>query len=597
MCMDNGTFVELDILRDIARRLASAKHNCKGSIVEETTRLYGWSKGTLYRKLKKIGFDSGRKTRTDAGKTSVTEEALLTLEGLRDSGIRKNGKVTMGTPVAREIALTNGLDANVSASTLNRLFRARATSTKQLKQDTPSVIMRSLHPNHVHQVDPSLCVLYYAPDGTQHMMEADKFYKNKLENYNKVKLKCWRYTMTDHFSNAVVVKYYAALGENVVSLFDFLCYAWEDNDKIIHGAPGLLYWDKGSANGAHAIRNFLDQLEVEHLTHKPGKARAKGSVEGANNLVETQFECRLKIEPVDSVEELNQQARSWMIAYNSNTIKYQDTRLKRKGMREPVARFALWQMIRKEQVRLLPNRDICQALLTAKPQTRIVDDNLMITFVHPNIGKSAPYSLAHCEGIIKGIKVMVCALVYGDAAVKVTVDTPLGEQLQHKVTPEAFDPVTGLPLSGPVFGQNYQRHADTQVEQSKKALNQHAYPNRTAEEIEKAKNKQQAPFDGKLVAHSHLAEQAASGPAYMKKPGKVIAPASIPQVTDKTLSNMALRIWMKERTPRDFTPDELVWLKGLGEVQESQLHDLLQQLKDGIAEQATTVTPPILKAI
>jgi len=597
MGMDNAAFVELDILREIAQRLDSAKHGGKGEVLREVTRLYGWSQGTLYRKLKEIGFNSGRKTRKDAGTTQVSEEALLTLEGLRDSGIRKNGKVTMDTPVAREIALTNGLDADVSSSTLNRLFRARHTSTKQLKQDTPSVKMRSLHPNHVHQVDPSLCVLYYAPDGSQHMMEADKFYKNKLENYNKVKLKCWRYTLTDHFSNSVVVKYYAAQGENTTNLFDFLCYAWTEDGKVIHGAPQLLYWDKGSANGAHAIRNFLDQLEIEHLTHQAGNARAKGSVEGGNNLVEKQFECRLKVEPVESVEELNQQARAWMIAYNSNTIKHQDTRLKRKGMREPVARFALWQMIRKEQLRLLPNRDICQALLTAKPVTRTVDNDLMITFVHPNIGKSMPYSLRHCEGVVIGMEVKVSAFIYGEAFIKATVKTPLGEELHHKVAPEEFDQISGMPLNGPVFGQSYQTQADTQVEKAKKAINQHAYPNRTQEEIQKAKDKQHAPFDGKLVAHSHLAKQAAGGPAFMKKPGETITPASISVTEDKTLTNMALRLWMKKRTPRDFTEAELEWLKGLGEVKESQLSDLLQQLRDGIADQAAPTAPPILKVV
>ena len=74
--------------------------------------------------------------------------------------------------------------------------------------------LRSLHPNHVHQIDPSLCLLYYTPGGKQHLMTESKFYKNKLDAYAKVKLKCWRYVRYDHASGVVDVRYYEAEGEN-----------------------------------------------------------------------------------------------------------------------------------------------------------------------------------------------------------------------------------------------------------------------------------------------------------------------------------------------------------------------------------------------
>ncbi|MCD2164674.1 hypothetical protein [Comamonas koreensis] len=68
----------------------------------------------------------------------------------------------------------------------------------------------------------------------------------------------------------------------------------------------------------HAIKSLLASLEVEAITHEAGNSRAKGGVENANNIVETQFESRLRFEPVNSVAELNATAQAWAEAYNAN---------------------------------------------------------------------------------------------------------------------------------------------------------------------------------------------------------------------------------------------------------------------------------------
>ena len=58
---------------------------------------------------------------------------------------------------------------------------------KQLNAPTPHTDMRSLHPNHVHLVDVSTCIQYYLDDGGMKIMRQDEFYKNKFENFKKVK--------------------------------------------------------------------------------------------------------------------------------------------------------------------------------------------------------------------------------------------------------------------------------------------------------------------------------------------------------------------------------------------------------------------------
>ncbi|WP_172449392.1 DDE-type integrase/transposase/recombinase [Bowmanella denitrificans] len=575
--------VELDVLRALIAQLGGARHGEKGKILKDAAALYGWSMPTLYRKLEDMGWRSGRKRRVDAGQSSVDDQTMTVLESLRVQSVRKNGKLTMPTTVARGIAINNGYQVDVTPSTLNRLMRRRGTSNQALRTDSPHTRVRSLHPNHVHQVDPSLCLVYYLGDGKQYIMEADQFYKNKLENYAKVKLKCWRYVLVDHYSATMAVRYYAAAGENTRNLFDFLCFAWQkDSTKVLHGVPKILYWDKGSANTSPAIKHFLDQLDVQHLTHEAGKARAKGAVEGANNLVETQFECRLKFEPVDNVDQLNAAAATWCHAYNANCIPGQDTRLSRKGMATPLARYGLWQTIRKEHLRLLPNEDICRALLTSKPQERTVAANLTISFRHPHLGKSAEYSLRDCAGVQVGMKVLVAPLVYSAADIRVDINLADGSHQVHHIGPEQFDSLSGMPVAGPVFGENYAAAPDTDVERRKKAADRAAYPDLNDQDIAKAKAKQKTPFNGQIKAHSYLQDAASQTPAYMQKTGSQIEPTAIPKPQQRMVSRVQMKMWLLGKLFRDFTADELAWLNSLEDVAEQDLETILSQIRDGV---------------
>jgi hypothetical protein len=572
-----------DELRRIAEQLDNCPHGKKSTILASVKAHFGWSTDTLYRKLKDIGWDSGKAKRSDAGKTSVSEQALSMMEAMRMQSVRKNGKTTMHTPVAKSILSQNGHDINVSVSTINRLSRLRSTTDGDMKRASPSTIVRSLHPNHVHQVDPSLCVLYYMPNGEQRIMESDQFYKNKLDSYNKVKLKCWRYVLTDHTSNTIIVKYYATEGENSTNLWDFLCYAWaKQKGRVFYGVPQILYWDKGSANTSGPIRNALDQLDVKHLTHEKGRARAKGSVEGANNNVEIQFECRLKLEPVDNVDQLNAAVEHWYNAYNSNSIKGQDTRLNRPGMRQPAPRYGLWQTIKAAQLRELPNEDICKTLLASTPVERQIEPNLTISFVHPKVRKSCTYSLRDCAHALVGKKVLVSALVYSQADVRITLTLSDGSKALHDLSPVVYDELYGMPLDAPVFGENYIAMPDTDVEKRKKVGDKLAYPDLDEAAIQKAKDKQLAPFGGTINAHSFLAQQAAAAPGFMQKQGTPIVPPSTIVADERSYDRLDIKDWLHKRLMRDFEAHEVEWLNKFTTVKQSELNGILEQIRAGV---------------
>jgi len=144
----------------------------------------------------------------------------------------------------------------------------------------------------VWQVDASMCVIFYLPKQGLQIMPEGVFYKNKPLNIERVaQERVWRYVVTDHYSGTLYVRYVQTAGETSENLAETFLQAIqkrEQNDPM-HGVPNNLMMDLGSANTSHLFLNLLKNLGVTPLVHKPGNSRAKGQVEQAQQLVETQF--------------------------------------------------------------------------------------------------------------------------------------------------------------------------------------------------------------------------------------------------------------------------------------------------------------------
>ncbi|UZR27457.1 hypothetical protein [Methylococcus mesophilus] len=531
----------LDQFRALARRLDAAPHRQRGELIQGFLAEHGWADANrVYRGLRKVGWSSGRKTRSDAGSTALDEQVLRELGAAIRPGIRKNGKVTMEVPNAISLMASNGRAIPVGASRVRTLLRRAHLDARSAALDTPHVPMSSLYPNHVHQTDPSLCLLYYAPNGEQRVLRDEEIHRNKPAWVERIgNLKCWRYVLTDHMSSVVIVRYYQAKGETQTNLYDFLLYAWRQLDALgcpFHGVPELLVWDKGSDAGG-AIHNALRALQVETWAHARGQARAKGQVECANNIVEKLFESRLKFEPVRNVDELNTAAEAWYRAFNANAIPHYDSRLKRIGLAQPQARYALWQTIRQEQLRTLPDDELCRYLLTAEPEPRKVRatgaGGLTVSFRHPSAKQSLVYDLSGIAGVFRDMTVTVSPLVYGANQVLVTIADYKGDEQTHVIDPVAFEQTSGFRADAPVFGQEFRALRDTPIEEAAKTADRTAYPGRSDEEIEKAKARNAAPFGG-LNAHSHLREVYV--PEYMKRRGEVVEVAHPVRVAEQILT-------------------------------------------------------------
>ena len=557
----------LQSLLDLKARLQAAPHGGQRALVEDFAAHVGKSPATVYKWLADdVGYHSGRKPRSDAGATRLAPAALQFVAAAKTESIRANGKATMGTPVAMNIAAANGIEINVSESRMQTLLRQRHMQPGQLRKARNTQQMRSEHPNHVHQIDPSLCLLFYM-GGKQRIMRDDEFYKNKLDAVAKIKLKVWRYVRYDHFSGALDVCYFEAAGENQGVLFEFLMHTWGKHAvRLSHGLPRLLLWDKGSANTSHGIQRLLDALGVQHETHAAGHSWAKGGVENANNIVETHFESRLRFEPVETVEQLNAAAQAWLRDYSANAIQHVDCRVHRPGGN--FVRDDLWHSIRSEQLIALPERSVCQWFLAGKDATRKVN-NLRISFAHPELDRPGQYDLrAWAEHLYKGQEVTVTPLLLKAGTVRVSIDRLGREPLVVEVMPEADFDQAGRPMSATLFGERSAMPHDATVATAKQ-LASTAYGTGTSLEDAEAKRRANArPFahmnDGKgIVAHSNLGKQEL--PTRLQRQAQeldtpAIAAARVtPQLAPITVTAAALQL--RGMLGRNLSADEHKWLR------------------------------------
>src|SRR5690606_12990826 len=151
------------------------------------------------------------------------------------------------------VDLDTGEFTPLCTESIGRALRRYGVHPDQLSQPTPKSHLRSEHPNHVWQIDPSLCVLYYLPTQAGEclqVMDEAKFYKNKPANFRRIeKERVWRYVITDHTSGVIYVQYVlgAESGRNLVDAFIGAAQKRGPADPF-HGIPRAVMVDPGSAN-------------------------------------------------------------------------------------------------------------------------------------------------------------------------------------------------------------------------------------------------------------------------------------------------------------------------------------------------------------
>ncbi|MBL8471377.1 MAG: DDE-type integrase/transposase/recombinase [Rhodocyclaceae bacterium] len=516
---------ELATFSALAARLDAADRGDRGAIAAAEAARLGMSVQTLYRRLSGLRA-TVRKRRADAGTSSVRPDEAMQVANVLRQAQRANGKQLLSTADAAEILRANGraaigrVDADsgevvpVSTSTVRRALRTYGLDRRSLSQPEPHIRMASKHPNHVWQVDASICVLYYLDHGGVGVMHADEFYKNRPESFQRrARDMVVRYLVTDHYSGAFHLRYFQG-ADSAVMLSDFLLEAITpkaDPQRMpLHGVPLMLIGDPGAMNTAGTTRNLMERLMVQFQPHQPRNPRAKGSVETHHNIIERAFEGRLMFHRVADLAQLNREADTWSAHFQS---------IKPHG-RHGHTRYGLWQTIRPEQLRIAPPLAVCRDLFTSAPEPRRVRPDLTISYAVRGHG-AGTYCVRHICGVNVGDTLQVAINPYRLPDV-VVIEQGEGGRPAYFPCERLAVTEAGFEQRAPVFGERHASAPHTPAVRAVQAMDAEAYQAAdgqalTPAEREKARRSREPAFGGALDSVEYLAQR--TTPAFMPRRG------------------------------------------------------------------------------
>lgn len=550
-----------DALMMVARQAEEAGFGKREEVYQRFCATYNISRASLLRQLNKVR-KRERKVRSDFGEICLTREEAETIAAVLVTTPRANGKQTAGIKTAlRSLRANNMIAAErvdtetgevipLSVSAVSRGLRYYNLHPEQLNQPKPVMRMRSLHPNHVWQIDPSICVLYYLNEGGEHsnnlcVMEEAEFYKNKPENVARIaKQRVWRYVLTDHTSGLIYVQYVLG-GETTQNLCDVFISAMQHKNNAdfpFRGVPKFVMLDKGSANKSFAFKRLCASLGVKLITHEKGNPRAKGQVEKANDIVEREFEWGLKFISVNSLRQLNYEAEKWMVMFNQEAI---HTRTGR-------SRLEVWNTITSEQLTEAPNTEICRELAVTNPKEVKVNADLTIKF------NGSQFSVADIREAVIGSKVAVSRNPWREECCQVLRIDADGHEFWTVLEPVVFDSYNFM-ASGAIIGEEIKSHKEGILQENLKSVKRRAM-NAVSETEREAKEKAKAlPFDGKLEPYKYVDDY--NPVMYLPKRGQEHElTANAKRVELVPLNPIEVAKRLKAKFGEEYSADTLAWI-------------------------------------
>lgn len=510
-------------LNAISAQLGQLPHGTKSAFMRKEAEKLNMSVAKLYKELEQVMIKPKRKRRADAGKTALSEKDAQMISALILETMRKNGKRLMTVERAVEMLVANheidptrinketGEVVTLSTSTIVRALKLYKLHPDQLLQPAPVNAMQSLYPNHVWEIDASLCVLFYLPKTAKvtglRMMNADEFYKNKPKNLDKiVNDRVWRYVISDHCSGCLFV-WYVFGGENSENLCEAFIQAMQPKADILkdpmRGRPTNVMLDAGSANTGYGFQNLCKQMGVSVIINKVGNPRSKGQVENGNNLVEMNFESSLKLVRVENIEQLQALANRWMRYFNGQKI----------HSRHGMTRYQAWQKIPADKLLIPPPTDYCRELVLSKPETRKVKPDLTVDF------EGREFDVSKVPFVMVGEKITIAKNPWQQYSAQVQCFDEHGKEY-WQVAPVVVRNEFGFRVDAAIIGEQFKAHADTQAQTNAKELEKLAMQADTLEQAEQNRKAKALPFGGRIDPFAHQEQALADDKVgYMPKRG------------------------------------------------------------------------------
>lgn len=570
----------LERLQAVAAEAQAAGHGGKSAIYDAAAAEMGMSRATLLRKLKTVTLMPQRKRRCDAGTSALTREEGRMISAYILEASRNNGKRLPSLKDAVEVLRSNGtisagrVDEEtgefqpMSEAAIGRAMRNFGLHPDQLARPTPKQYLKSKHPNHVWQIDPSLCVLYYLPAATgEHLqvMDEKQFYKNKPSNIRRVeKERVWRYVITDHASGWIYVHYVlgAESGKNLVEAFIGACQKRGADDPV-HGRPSMVMVDPGSANTGAVFRNLCRALGVHLQVNEPGKPWAKGQVEKSNDIVERSFEHRIKFmrDLPQCLDDINEAAWGWMRWFNATRV----------HTRTNLTRYAAWLTITEDQLVIVPPAQVMRELAVHAPVPRKVSAHLTISY------RTHTYSVADIPGVMVGEFVEVTRSPWHEDEAQVLYLDDDGNERRQALAPMEKGQL-GFFEEAALLGEEYKAHADTMADTERKAIERLVTGASTDQEAVKRRKAKTVPFGGKVDPMKPITDTPL--PDYLPKRGTDLD-LQAPTVEALRLNHVQAAKQLRSRLGDEWRPEYFQWLQQRypDGVPEDQLDSIAESLR------------------
>ena len=330
----------------LAAELSAATNGMRKKLISRYAGLWGCSEKSIYQHAKSGGWQSGRKPRRDAGGIKVEDLQEHHFEKLLAhlAHVKRRAKKP---PIAKGILdlETAGIipTGRMTVAAFSRWARAHGVNWRgdwqPRRMRDNHVTLRTEGPNHVHQLDASVCVYWYQePKGGKLACTGTEktFYKNKPGDELR---RVIRWIVCDMCTDAFHVEY--TLDETVVSVAEVLYAAWQRKERFdilpFCGVPRAIYFDRHSSHWARDIQNLLEACEVAVIPTMPQSPRSHGAVETLHGMWEKWFELDQVLDPPQSLDELNARAVS-MAAY----LNARDHRRLAEGCEWGRSRSAAW---------------------------------------------------------------------------------------------------------------------------------------------------------------------------------------------------------------------------------------------------------------
>ena len=556
---------QLRLISDAARALEKADpcNGDRGRIVARLAETLNRSLNTTYNYLKKYGaWESGKKPRKGKGETCVPEALCRKVAGLVICGDRANGKRPMCIKDAVKRWEANGegiADQETgevtmpSVETISRAMRRYGCHPDQLRVASPSVRMRTEYPNRLWQADASVCVLYrIRGTGNIGLMKEESYNEKKPENLIKIRnTRIVRYIVVDHCSGNFYLRYEQAAGEDAKGFLDTLIDAITDRgpQDVMHGVPEILYTDPGPGPASSLVTGFCGQMGITPAQHVPGRARATGSVEKCQDIVECKFESRLRFLEVPDVSELQSLADRWRRYFCATAI---HTRTKK-------TRNDVWLSIPAEKLRTA-EADVMHSIAAWGEVRCQVKDDFTIsadTRTHYGVRRYDLRELGY-HGLQVRDSVSVRLNPYKAPSIIAVIEKADGEKLSFEVPPMQFDGA-GFDLGAPAFGEGFKAMPKTRAEKTLEAIKKEAYGVQSVEEADKMRRAGKPAYAG-----IDIMADVKEAPVYLKKAGTPL-PLEEKKADVPPMKRLSFALMMRRDHPdvwRDDNTDECAeWLR------------------------------------